>query len=600
MTPKGEMIQSRLTERKGQRMRTRFLKILIAISAAVALALGVAACGGGGGGEAKKGGTVRILDTAGGVDSLDPGYWYYQNDYAQLANTTQRQLYGWKPDETKPTPDLAEAAPKVSADKKTITITIRTGIKYSPPLQNRTVKTADIKYGLERCFLPQVGNGYANTYYGDIEGIEAYTSGKAKEISGIQTPDDTTLLIKTTKPVGVVTFANGGALGMPCTVPVPKDYAEKYDKGKTSTYGQHQVFTGPYMIENNGKGKVTGYEPAKRLTLVRNPSWDKSTDFKPAYFDKIVETCCTDATIATRKTLTGRDYLSGDYAAPPVAVLKSALATRKDQLSIEPSLGNRYIALNTKAKPLDNVNLRRAISAVIDRTALRQTRGGPTLGTIATHFLPPGIAGFEDAGGVKGPGFDFASSPTANLAVATKYMKKAGYPSGKYTGPALLTVADNVSPAKETAEAFQEQVKKIGLKLQFREVPHATLLSKFSAVPKAGVAILPTLGWGADFFSAQSFIDPLFNGKNLVPAGNVNTAEVNDPKLNAEIDKAKQITDPAASAKAWAALDKEVTSQAYFLTWLWDNNVSLRSTNVNGVASKFNSGAWDLAFSSLK
>ena len=85
---------------------------------------------------------------------------------------------------------------------------------------------------------------------------------------------------------------------MPCTVPVPKDYAQKYDKGKQSTYGEHQVFTGPYMIENDGKGKITGYKPGKKLTLVRNPSWDKSTDFKPAYFDKIDVTCCNDATVA--------------------------------------------------------------------------------------------------------------------------------------------------------------------------------------------------------------------------------------------------------------------------------------------------------------
>ncbi len=103
-------------------------------------------------------------------------------------------------------------------------------------------------------------------------------------------------MIKTTKPVGVL--ADGGALGMPCTVPVPKDYAQKYDKGKQSTYGQHQVFTGPYMIET--------YEPSKKLVMVRNPSWDKSTDFKPAYFDKINITCCTDATVAARKTLTGQ------------------------------------------------------------------------------------------------------------------------------------------------------------------------------------------------------------------------------------------------------------------------------------------------------
>jgi peptide/nickel transport system substrate-binding protein len=581
-------------------MRTSLIKALIGVGAGLLLAFGVAACGGGGGGEAKSGGTLRILDIAGGIDSLDPGYWYYQSDYQEIVNTTQRQLYGWKPDETKPTPDLATGSPKVSNGDKTITITIKSGIKYSAPLQNQTVKTADIKYAMERCFLPQVGNGYANSYYGEIDGVDAFKSGKAKDISGIKTPDDTTLVITSTKPVGVLTFANGGALGMPCTIPVPKDYAQKYDKGKTSTYGQHQVFTGPYMVENNGKGKITGYEPSKKLTLVRNPSWDKSTDFKPAYFNRIEETCCFDPAVASRKTLTGQNYVSGDYAVPPPAVLKSALSSRKSQVQSNPTGGNRYIGLNTKVKPLENVNVRRAISAAIDRTVLRTTRGGPDVGTIATHFLPPGVAGFEEAGGTKGPGFDFTSSPTANIPLAQSYLKKAGFKSGKYTGPALLTVADNVSPAKETAEAFQNQVGKLGFKLNFKEVPHATMLSKFCQVPKAAVAICPNFGWGADFFAAQSMIDPLFNGKNIVPSGNVNTAQVNDPKLNAKIDNAKHITDPTANAKAWAALDKEVTNQSYFITWLWDNEIVLSSTNVKAVPSKFNSGAADLAFSSLK
>jgi peptide/nickel transport system substrate-binding protein len=579
-------------------MKKRLIKALILLALA-GLALTAASCGSDDGG-AKSGGTLNILDTAGGIDSLDPGYWYYQSDYTEVGNTVQRQLYGWKPDETKPTPDLADGPPKVSNGGKTVTVKLKEGIKYSPPLQNQTVKSADVKYAMERCFLPQVGNGYASVYYDGIEGVKAYQDKKADEISGIETPDDLTLVINTTKPAGVLTFANGGALGMPCTVPVPKDYAQKYDEGKQSTYGQHQVFTGPYMIENDGKGKLTGYEPSKKLVMVRNPSWDKSTDFKPAYFDKINITCCTDSTVAARKTLSGQGYLSGDYAAPPVSVLKQALSSRKDQISIEPSGGNRYISLNTTVKPLDNVNVRRAISAVIDRNALRQTRGGPTLGTPATHFLPPGIAGFEEAGGEKGPGYDFASSPTANVALAKKYMQKAGYKNGMYDGPPVLTIADNESPAKETSEAFQSQVAKIGIKLQLRQLPHATANSKFCFVPKSNTAICPNLGWGADFFAAQSFIDPLFNGKNIVPSGNVNSAEVNDPQLNAKIEKAKQITDPDASAKAWGALDKEITGQAYFIPWLWDNNIGLQSKNMNGVSSKFNSGAFDLAFSSFK
>ncbi len=246
------------------------------------------------------GGTLKVLDTAGGIDSLDPGYWYYQADYQEVGNTTQRQLYGWKPDETKPTPDLAEDLPAVSNGGKTLTIKLKPDIKYSAPLQTRTVKAADVKYALERCFLPQVGNGYATVYYSDIVGVKAYQDGKADEISGIETPDDQTLVIKLRKPAGDHrrTAARSACR---CTVPVPKDYAQKYDKGKQSTYGEHQVFTGPYMIENDGKGKITGYKPSKRLTLVRNPSWDKSTDFKPAYFDRIEVTCCSDATVAAQQ-----------------------------------------------------------------------------------------------------------------------------------------------------------------------------------------------------------------------------------------------------------------------------------------------------------
>jgi peptide/nickel transport system substrate-binding protein len=85
-----------------------------------------------------------------------------------------------------------------------------------------------------------------------------------------------------------------------------------------------------------------------------------------------------------------------------------------------------------------------------------------------------------------------------------------------------------------------------------------------------------------------------------VPSGNVNTAEVDDPALNAKINKAKQITEPSEANAAWGDLDKDVTNQAYFIPWLWDNNVGLQSTNLKGVSSKFNSGAYDFVFSSLK
>ena len=587
------------------------LRRLMPLAAVAVLALVAAGCGSGGGGSTgggagtqstsgKTGGTVTLLDAAGSVDSLDPGYWYYQTDYEELGQTTQRWLYSWKPKDNVPTPDIAQGPPQISNGGKTLTIKIKSGIKYSPPLQNQTVKAADIKYAMERCFAAPVGNGYAFSYYSGIQGAPSAPTSKVKDISGIQAPDDNTLVLQLKQPVGIL--ANANALGLPCTIPVPKNYAAKFDNKSQSTYGQHQVFTGPYMLEGAGSGTVpkAGYQPAKLISLVRNPSWDKSTDFKPAYFDKIIIKNGSDVTVASRQILSGTSMMSGDYAVPPPAVLKEGLTTKKDQFQISPSGGNRYFSLNTTVKPFDNLNVRRAVAAATNRNALRQTRGGPAVGTVATHFIPPLIPGFDQAGGNAGPGYDFYKNPNGDLKLAASYLKKAGYPSGKYTGPPILAVADNTPPAKQTAEALQQQLKAIGMKLNLREVPHATMYSKFCEVPKANVALCPNLGWGKDFFDAQSMIDPIFNGKNIVPSGNVNTAEANDPKFNSRISAAASITDANKRAETYGQLDKDLTGQVYYVTWLWDNEVNFTSKNVKGVQSAFNGNAWDLTFSSLK
>src|SRR3954468_10910226 len=273
-------------------MRKRMIVLAITV-----LALVVAGCGGSSDNKsssagkpattaaagAKKGGHLDVL-SASDVDSLDPGYWYYQYDYMALEQPTQRALYSWEADKDQPTPDIAEAKPALSDGGKTITIKIRPGIKYSPGPVKRTVKADDFKYAMERCFLPQVGNGYVNAYLGEITGVQDFKDGKAKEISGITAPDDNTLVIKFDKASG----AAGQALALPCTVPVPREYAKQYDSGKQSSYGQHQVFTGPYMIKGAEDGDVKpGYVPGKVIDLVRNPNWggEKSGDFRPAYLD---------------------------------------------------------------------------------------------------------------------------------------------------------------------------------------------------------------------------------------------------------------------------------------------------------------------------
>src|SRR4051794_37224878 len=110
--------------------------------------------------------------------------------------------------------------------------------------------------------------------------------------------------------------------------------------------------------------------------------------------------------------------------------------------------------MKTTIKPFDDPKVRKAVLAGVDRNALRLTRGGEVAGTIATHFLSPTIAGFNEAGGDKGPGYDFmAPSGKPNKALSAEYFKKAGYPSGKYTGgEKLLMVGANTGVAARAAE----------------------------------------------------------------------------------------------------------------------------------------------------
>jgi peptide/nickel transport system substrate-binding protein len=489
--------------------------------------------------------------------------------------------------------------PRLSDDGKTLTISLKRGIHYSPPLQRREVQADDFRYAMERCFKPAVGNGYANVYYGDLVGASAFQTGKAQTITGIATPDSHTLVLRTTKPVGVLATAN--ALTMPCTIPIPRSYAAKYDHGSIFHYGEHQVFTGPYMIKGAETGSVkAGYVPGKRIDLVRNPNWGGKAqgDFKPAYLDSISFLGGNDLSVASRKILSGNSLLSGDFAAPPTAVLKSAIQTRKDQVAIIPSGGNRYIGLNTAIAPFNNPNLRKAVVAATDRNALILTRGGPSLGKPATHVIPPGLGGFQEAGGY-GTKYDFYKNPNGDMAVANKYMKAAGFSNGKYHGPEILMVGDDQPPASKTGEAFLEVLKKLGFTVRYRQVPHDVMYSKFCQVPKAKVQVCPNVGWGKDFFDPESMLFPTFYGPNIVPSGNVNYPQLNDPKINAEMDKARQLTDPAQRNKAWGRIDDEITAGAYVVMWIWDNDVNIRSKNVNGVQSKFNA-SWDVTYTSLK
>jgi peptide/nickel transport system substrate-binding protein len=555
----------------------------------------------------KAGGALTVLASA-DVDYLDPGQTYYTFGY-MVHYADNRTLYSFKPDDAeKPVPDIATGPPEISPDNKTITVHIKPGIKYAPPV-NRAVTTADIKYAFERSFSQQVPSGYAGTYFTSIVGTpDNPNTGDIKPISGIETPDDTTIVFRLkTASAPLVSQA----LVMPITTPVPKEYAAKYDAKTPSTYDQYVAFTGPYMVKNDPKtGKVTGRVPGKSIEMVRNPNWDKATDYRPAYLDAIhIQEGNDDLATAARRALSGSASVCCDTSLPPAQVLKQAVTQYKDQALFAPAGGVLYVALNTTVKPFDNVNVRKAIIASSDRDALRLTSGGKVSGGLAGGWIPPGLPGYDEAGGPKqDDDLDYLANPKGDPAVAKKYMlaAKEQDPSlpidaeGKWTGgEKVLSIAGNADPNKKTAEVFQNQMEQLGFKLNLRLVPADTLFTKFCGVPSQNVAICPNVGWFRDFADAQAMLDATFNGDNILQQGNVNWPELDVPAINAAMKTAAVTPTGAGRNQAWAKINHMVAEQAPGVPYLWPNNGAVQSKDVVGVINGYYT-THDLNFTSIK
>jgi peptide/nickel transport system substrate-binding protein len=544
----------------------------------------------------KRGGVLNEVQSE-DFEHLDPGQSYFQLDY-QITDATQRSLYSYKPNTfTAATPDMAEGEAEISDGDKLITIKIRKGVHFSPPV-NREVTAADEVYALDRVANPNVANPY---YLGYLSSVEGMKTAKGGPIPGIKATGKYTVQIKLTEPQAAIVV---GSMVLPYTAPVPEEYAKKFDEKKPSEYVNYMVATGPYMLKANGQGKIlgVGYQPGKSATLVRNPNWNASTDFRPGYLNQINISIGGDANVIGRQVLEGSDMVQSD--APAAPIVKLALQQHRSQVMISAGggAGDRYVAINNSNGPFKNVNLRKALWAATDREALNRLRGGKTVADLMTHFLWNGISGFEEAGGFPGPQVDYNVHPQGDMKVAEKYMKLAGYPSGKYTGSQTVqVVGDTSAPANNVAEAVNQTLKNLGFKTKLNLVEHTVMYSKYCGVVTEKIDVCPNVGWVPDFGDPQAVLDVPFNGNLIVKNGtNSNWGLVDHPKINAAMEAAARVVGVKARGEAWAKIDRELVEEAVAVPYQWAKEPYIESKDVAGVGQYWNSGTWDYAYTSLK
>ena len=540
----------------------------------------------------KRGGTLNVLDES-DYEHLDPGISYYTLDYS-VVFSTQRPLYSFKPNTTtEASPDMAEGQPEISNGNKTVTVHIKQGVKFSPPV-NREVTAEDVAYAIERGANVDVANPYFHSYFESIEGAPKATGGPIK---GIETPNKHEIVFHLSEPKAAVVSK---ALALPLSAAVPKEYAEKYDKNKPSNYAAYQVATGPYMLKNDSEGKVldVGYFPGKSATLVRNPNWDASKDFRPACLDKIAVKIGGTKDVIDRQVLSGTSEVSEEEAT--TTAVREGAEQHKSQLELSPGGGERWIGVNNKVGPFKNINLRKALWAALPRDAMIRARGGSFVGTVATHFIYPGIPGFEKAGGVTGVKVDYNEHPEGSMAVAEKYMKLAGYSSGKFSGPSISVVGAKGNPQEQDAEIVNATLKSLGFTTKFTLVELATMFAKYCNVPKEEITICPSVAWISDFADPQAVLDITFSGRHIEAVGNVNWGQTDVPKINKAMEEAEIPTETAVREKDWAAIDNELVEDAAEVPWDWEKTPNLEGSEVAGVGDVWNVGSWDFAYTSLK
>jgi peptide/nickel transport system substrate-binding protein len=582
-----------------------------AIAAVVVVAAGSAAKSSHAKSQISKGGTLRVgwEQSFGFTDNLDPTGEYLGDGFGILENMI-RPLVGYKHEAgaagNQPVPDLATSVPKPTNGGKTYTFHLK-NVKFGPPV-NRQITSADVKYAMERLANPKDGGEYA-FYYTVIKGWDAYAAGKAKSISGIQTPNKSTIVFNLTTPTG--DFVK--RMGMPATAPIPQEVAKCFN-GQPGKYAQDLISSGPYMIQGIDQVNasscstlkpVSGYDPNTHLFLVRNPNYVQSTDpYRHNYPDQIQFTIDSSNVDIYNKIEANQLDLATSSIPPQVLRQYSTSPSLKSHYFVNSGDRTWYLTMNLTQPPFDDIHVRKAFNYIIDKKALVQAWGGPTVGSIATHIVPNGILNnvLSEYDPYKTPGED------GSVAKAKAAMKGSKYDTagnGTCSAPqchGILMIADTRSQDPKMVAVIEQDARKIGMSFTVRTINGA--YPTIQTVAK-NVPIAERPGWGKDYADALTFFTPLFDGRNIIPTGNTNyslvgitqkqcdTLKVKGdcaafnsktglgvPSINSQLDKCAALVGGPRNT-CYAALDKTLMTKVVpWVPYLWSYVTRITSNNV--------------------
>jgi peptide/nickel transport system substrate-binding protein len=450
-------------------------------------------------------------------------------------------------------PDLATDLPEVSDDGLTWTFHLKSGLRYGPPLEDTEIVAGDIVRAIERSLTPtppdlaqlpfanpRIGAAYY-VYEELIAGARALSSGTASSIAGLEAPDRYTLVVRATSATGDVPYL----FALADSAPIPPNPADRLARlgvaqGHEGGYGPYLVSSGPYMLEGaedldfslpaEEQLPASGYRSGESYTLVRNPSWDRSTDdLRPAYLDRIEFTLASSEDAALAAVEAGELDIGWDVipTADQVADYFADEALRQ-RLIAEPNDVVFLVAMNVATPPFDDLHVRTALNLVVDKGAIQGLAAsspprfaGPTGGHVASHAAPDGLeddllVGYRpyDAGDDHG---DLAAAK-AEMALSAYDTDGDGVCDAAECRDILALVRDDEPFWAGMAEIMSEGAAELGIGFGRQVVPVQEMFGR-GLDPAARVPISFGIRFNKDYPTAAGFIPGLFSGEALTGGG---------------------------------------------------------------------------------
>ncbi len=356
---------------------TRRLATALLVVAVGAVVLVAAGSGSRAKSQVSAGGTYKVgwEQSFGFTDNMDPVGEYLAEGFAIQTSLLDRTLVGYNhvpgAAGNKIVPDIATAVPTPTNGGKTYTFHIKQGVKFGPPV-NRQVTSADFLNEMKRLASPKDGQEYG-FYYNVIKG---FASGKGKTISGISTPNASTIVFNLTQPTGDFLYR----MSMGATSPQPAEVTKCFE-GQAGKYGNDLISTGPYMIQGIDKvdisdcSKITaasGYDGTSKMILVRNPNYDPKTDSTAARQNLPDE---FDFLIDANKDDIYSKVAAGDFqdevSSPPGQVLEKYYTSHSPLLKQYSGDRTWYLTMNLTSPPFDDVHVRKAFNFIIEQERAR-------------------------------------------------------------------------------------------------------------------------------------------------------------------------------------------------------------------------------------